>query len=708
ASSLLCHALLTSVGAAQQATDHWAYRAPAAVAVPAVDDGWIENEVDAFVLARMQRAGKAPAPMADGRTLARRLSFDLCGLPPEPGVVDELIAAPAEERTGATYDRLVDRLLASPHFAERLATYWLDLVRFADTTGVHADNPWDIYPYRDWVIRAFDTNMPFDRFTREQLAGDLLPDATTSQHVAAAYNRLNLVTREGGSQPKEFLVRYTADRVRNVATVWLAATMGCCECHDHKFDPLPTRDFYRLGAFFADIEQVGVYREGAKKDRYFDPYLEVPTAAQQEQLAALDARIGAVQRGLEAETDELAAAQRDWERELLADPPVAPTWSTWHAAGPFKGRTLAAVHAREFGPEHGVDLLASTDGAPRWVEHPDWVDGKAHQLAGDNSAYYLLRSGDLARAQHLTLWFGSDDAIRVWIDGELRLDRLVQRGVAPDQERVDVDLAAGRHELLVKISNGAGGFGFFFRGEYERIPDDVLAAMRVPAAARDVAAAARVTDWFRSVTPLLAGARSSLAALQAERDALVDAMPVCLATVATEPMTIRVLRRGDWMDDNGEVVQPGVPAAFGSLQDRGRRPTRLDLADWLVDADNPLVARVFVNRLWMLFFGRGIAPSLDDFGSQGQPPTHPELLDWLARRFVASGWDVKAMVRLLVTSATYRQSSMCDAATARTDPYNEWFSRQARHRHDAEVVRDNALAVSGLLVRDVGGRSVRP
>ena len=293
-------------GVSAQAPSGWADGAVGDTTAPDVrESSWPRRDIDRFVLRQLEDAGERPSATADRRTLARRLAFDLTGLPPTRAQVQRLVADPSD----AAYEALVDELLASPHHAERMAMYWLDLVRFADTTGVHADNPWDIYPYRDWVIRAFADNMPFDQFTVEQLAGDLLPDATRSQKVAAAYNRLNLITREGGSQPKEFLARYMADRVRNVSTVWMAATVGCAECHDHKFDPIPTRDFYRLGAFFADIQQVGVYSQGAAKGRFFGPYLEVPTAAQEEELAALDAEIAAVDAVLDAETPALHAAQ---------------------------------------------------------------------------------------------------------------------------------------------------------------------------------------------------------------------------------------------------------------------------------------------------------------------------------------------------------------------------------------------------------------
>lgn len=701
--------IVTAAGVSAQQASGWAERSPRASEPPVVRDAaWPQGPIDAFVLHGIEQAGERPSPAADARTLVRRLAFDLTGLAPSRELVARFVRQSSGDSSDQAYERLVDELLASPHYAERMAMYWLDLVRFADTTGVHADNPWDIYPYRDWVIRAFADNMPFDQFTVEQLAGDLLPEPTRSQKIAAAYNRLNLITREGGSQPKEFIARYMADRVRNVSTVWLAATVGCAECHDHKFDPIPTKDFYRLGAFFADIQQVGVYSQGAAMGRYFGPYIEVPSEQQEAELAALDQKLAAVAGELASDTDALQQAQAKWEQQMRAEPPAPPAFGNWHASGPYKGGGFAKVHKTEFGPERGVDVTEQVDGEPRWTEHPEWGDAKVHKLVGDHSAYYLYRTIDVTRAQRVTLRFGSDDSIRVWLDGELLLDKPVTRGVAPDQERLDVDLAEGQRELLVKISNGTGGFGFYFRSEFVQLPKDVLQHLRVPLAERTDAARARVAAYHRGVTPLLADARAQKAALAKRRKGMVAQFPVCMATVATKPATTRVLRRGDWMDDGGQVVEPGVPGAFGSLPKLDRRATRLDLANWLVQADNPRVARVFANRLWMRFFGRGIARSLDDFGSQGVAPTHPELLDWLARRFVTSGWNVRALVRDMVTSATYRQSSACGPARHNVDPYNARFSRQARYRHDAEVVRDSALAVSGLLVRDLYGRSAKP
>ncbi len=547
---------------------HWAYLPPQHPAAPAVENAHsARNPVDAFLLAGVQGAGLHPAPQADRVTLIRRLSFDLVGLPPAPADVDAFVQDPRPD----AYERLVDRLLASPHYGERMAEYWLDLVRYADSIGYHSDNPMPVAPYRDYVIRAFNANMPFDRFTVEQLAGDLLPGATREQRVASAYNRLLQTTEEGGAQPKEYEAKYAADRVRNVSTVWLGTTMGCCQCHDHKFDPFTTRDFYRLAAFFADIREAAVGRR--------EPGMPVPDAYQEAELGRLEARIAALNQELATATPALARAQAAWEARLGA---------ATAAALLLPGRLTAAV------------LL----GAPA-------------------------------------------------------------------------------------------------------LPPEVRAALAVPAGRRSRRQREALAAHYRRIAPLLAPVRAELARQEKRKAALLEAVPKTLVAMAGPPRVVRILPRGNWMDESGEVVQPAIPATFGALRVRGRA-TRLDLARWLVAPDNPLTARVFVNRVWKLFFGQGLCKTLEDLGSQGDWPANPELLDWLAVEFRAGGWDVKRLVRRLVTSDAYRRSSRGDAELLARDPDNRLFARQARFRLDAEIVRDNALAVSGLLVERIGGPSVKP
>jgi len=495
------------IAAGAEYEGHWAYRP---LVRPDVPSGTAAggHPVDAFVDAALAARGIAPAPEADRITLMRRLAFDLTGLPPEPAEIDAFV----NDARPDAYGLLVDRLLASPHHAERLAAWWLDLVRYADSVGYHGDQEVTMWPYRDWVIDAFAANLPFDRFTREQLAGDLLPEAGRPQRVAATYNRLNMMSAEGGGQDKEYHAKYASDRVRATSGAWLGSTLGCAECHDHKYDPFTTRDFYAFASFFADVAERGIY--------------------------------------------------------------------------------------------HG---------------------------ANGNG---------------------------VW--GEMQ--RAPTREQEAEQRRLEAALAA-----LVPPADEAG------EEEKKRV-----------AAARDAA--------------------------KQQLDAAIAKQPLMPATVSKPPRTVRTLPRGNWMDDSGEVVLPAapafLPAAPGGVGETRR--TRLDLAAWMTAADNPLVPRVLANRLWALGFGEGLSRRLDDHGSQGEPPSHPELLDWLACELRDEGWDIRRVLRTIVTSRTYRRTSTPAEGHREADPENRLLARQNRHRLDAENVRDVALAASGLLDRTVGGPSVKP
>ena len=518
-------------GAEYQA--HWAY---APVQRPA------GNSIDGLVQARLKQIGLSPSPEADAHTLIRRLSLDLTGLPPKP------------DETHGTYDERVDRLLASPAYGERMAVFWLDLVRYADSIGFHSDNPRNVTPYRDYVIRAFNDNKRFDAFTIEQLAGDLLPNATLWQRVASGYNRLTETTEEGGAQAKDYEARSVTDRVRSVGTTWLAQTTGCCQCHDHKFDPITTRDFYRLGAFFADIREAAI---GRREDGML-----IGTDEQLAKLKALSDHAAAEQAKFETHSPELDAAQAAWETGALA--------------------------------------------------------------------------------------------------------------------------------------------------AEKTVPPEILALLKIETTQRNDDQRAKLWKHFRGIAPELAPLRAELAEAQKQRDAFDKTIARCLISESATPRVVRVLPRGNWLDESGEVVEPGVPAFLPQPKIEGRKLTRLDLAQWIVSPENPLTARVFVNRLWKLFFGTGLSKVLDDVGAQGEPPVNPELLDWLASEFIASGWDVKQVVRLIVTSSTYRQTSMPTKELRERDPFNREIACQSRFRLDAEFVRDNALAISGLLVPRVGGPSVNP
>jgi Protein of unknown function (DUF1553)/Protein of unknown function (DUF1549)/Planctomycete cytochrome C len=473
---------------------HWAYIPPARPAAPGGPVGHDDQgAIDRFIRARLVAERLAPSPSADRPTLIRRLSFDLTGLPPTPQEVDAF----ATDTSPLAYERLVDRLLASPRFGERMAIFWLDLVRYADTTGYHGDNHVDLYLFRDYVIRSFNENLPFDRFTIEQVAGDLLAAPTAQARVASGYNRLLQTTQEGGAQAKEYMAKYSADRVRNLSTVWLGSTLGCAECHDHKYDPFTTRDFYSLAAFFADVKETAVG---------------------------------------------------------VQEPTLFPS-------------------------QHQARKL--------------------EQLNNDRSP---------------------------------------------------------------------------------------LAAIAKPSVVE----------------------RSKLAELDRQIAALKKEIPSSLVSTSVAPRMMRVLPRGNWQSESGAVVTAGVPGSLPRLETAGPHATRSDLARWLVSDRNPLPARVMVNRLWKLAFGRGLVATLDDFGSQGAWPTHPELLDWLACEFKDDGWNVKKMIKRIVMSQTYRQSSNTSEETRQRDPDNRWLARQSRFRLDAEVVRDNALAIAGTLTAKLGGPSVKP
>ena len=674
---------------------HWAYETLVRPTPPTPSTGADLDPIDRFVSARLAVEGLTPSPPADRVTLIRRLSYDLLGLPPS---VDEVDAFVDDTRPEA-YDDLVDRLLASPHYGERMGIFWLDLVRFADTRGIHSDNGRNVTPYRDWVIDRFNANMPFDEFTIQQLAGDLLPDATRSQRVATCYNKLNLTTEEGGSQPKEFEIRAYADRVRNMSSVWLGSTLECAECHDHKFDPFTAEDFYRTATFFADIQ------ERAITDR--DQGIPIPTEDQKARVSALERDIKRLQTTLDTSSPQLAAAQREWEKTAAISP--RPDLKPWHSIGPFTAGDAKAAFKTAFAPESGIDYGSKyQDGRLEWRVRSDWVDGKVHTWNGANAATYLHRKIEVEAARTIDLALGSDDGIKVWVNGTPVLAKEVYRAAAANQEKITVPLQSGHNSLLIKISNGGGPSGFYFRMDGSKLYEDIQPILRMARGARTAEQQVRVDRWYRSIAPVLDPVRKRLAKTTMERDALVKSSPRCLVTKSGTPREVRLRPRGNWMDDSGPVMQPGVPAFLGGLETNGARPTRLDLARWLVSRKNPLTARALVNRLWRLFFGEGLSRNVDDIGAQGEWPDHPELLDWLAVELMESGWNIKHIVGTIVRCRTYRQTSTEPTALREFDPGNRLLARQARFRLGAELVRDNALAISGLLVRDIGGPSVKP
>ena len=718
---------------------HWAYIRPTRPPLPAVERaGWPKNPVDVFILAAIEKQGLAPSPEAGPRELLRRLSFDLTGLPPTP---DEVRAFLADTAPGA-YERQVDRLLASPRFGERMAVHWLDLVRYADSAGYHSDNSRTVWRYRDYVIGAFNRNVPFDQFTAVQLAGDLLPDPSIEQRIASGYNRLLQTTEEGGAQPKEYAAIYLADRVRNASTVWMAATLGCAQCHDHKFDPYLAKDFYSFEAFFADVKEKPV---GRREPDYLPDESRRPT------VEAADAEIDRLRKELQKTTPELAAAQERWERSLagtrvngwtVLEPVEASSANGTRvliqgndfsiiattAAGPkpprdtytvtfktaLKGMTAFRLEARTFDelpkggpgrdPDGGfvVSELVIQDAAGRKI--PLRNATASTPVAGPG------RSTPGAAIDGHTSGGGWS---LLAADGEEH--RLVVEAAQPVGGGDETAITAVVHQ-------NAGGLRTLGRfrlaattdpGPVLTRPGPEITKELVETAAKDRSSRTKeqqeaLTKFYRRVAPDLAPVRAALRAAELRKADLVKDVPQSLVTTRQEPETVRILPRGNWQDESGEVVEPAVPHFLPALDTGGRRATRLDLARWLTSPQNPLTARVFVNRQWKLFFGQGLSRTLEDLGSQGEWPTHPELLDWLAVEFVESGWDVKRLVRTLVTSATYRQTSQASTELVERDPYNRLYARQGRFRLDAEMVRDNALAISGLLSSRMGGPSVHP
>jgi len=695
---------------------HWAYvpmRRPA-------DHESLTALVDSIVKARLAEEGVEPASTADRVTLIRRLSFDLTGLPPTVEEVDRFVQDSSED----AYAKLVDRLLASERYGERMAVYWLDLVRYADTVGYHGDQEVSQSPYRDYVIDAFNDNMPYDQFVREQLAGDLLPDATLRQQVASGYNRLNQTTEEGGAQAKEYLSIYFADRVRNVSQVFMGATVACAQCHDHKYDPYTAKDFYALGAFFADLDEVGVY-----SNRGRPPMIHVPDEQTQEKLDALHQQIAEMESQVEPLREELLARQHEWEataREEITE--LREEESVWVDDGPGVAGTIddawKYVTAEE-GPVYSGETSRRQQ-SDDLVQHL-FLNAEAFFTVTADSRFFAwvhLDPENPPAAIMLQLNDGKWNHRKVWGSDDIRFGRKSEShsgyrraGDLPETGQwVRLEVAAAE----VGLADGAeikgmaftqfGGLAHWDKAGAivtEGMPEEVVNAIQIAKEDRTEQQTAAVTDYYLATAEAMVELQDQIAAFKAERKDTYEASPMTVVSKSVEPRTIRVLPRGNWMDDSGAVVEPAIPEFLGSLETEGRA-TRLDLAEWLCDEDNPLTARTMVNRLWSLLFGRGISATVDDLGGQGTYPSYPDLLDALAIEFVESGWDIKHLVRAIVMSETYRRSSKPDPELRARDPYNDLFARQGRFGVDAEMVRDAALATSGLLVEKVGGPSVRP
>ncbi len=876
---------------------HWAYIKPERPPLPTVrQKAWVRNAIDYFILARLEAEGLKPSSEAGKAKLIRRLTLDLTGLPPTLKEVDDFLA----DKRPEAYEKLVERLLNTPQYGERMAQFWLDLARFADTNGYHIDNHRDIWKWRDWVINAFNHNLPFDQFTLEQLAGDLLPNPTLEQKIATGFNRNEMVNFEGGADENEYLTKYIVGRIDTTSKVWLGTTFACAECHDHKYDPISQKDFYQFYAFFNHIAEKGL--DGNVESPA--PRLSLATPEQTAQVEKQTKEIGAVEAGLksllEAPNAEQNKAQAEWVQQLRKN--VATNWAVptplsfastagatlihlpddsilasganadqdtyeivlktalneitglrlealthaslptngpgrgekgnfvltkieaeaksadpekqpkdlpppllgnWYAIGPFKAASTKESFEKAFPPEQEITLSKEyTDDKLRWTEQTNWQDGVIHELKGTRSANYVYRTITAKEPVALLVSLGSGDGLQVWLNGKKLLAHEVTRQTAPDQEKLRLKLEKGENKLLMKINNRDGEFGFYFRAlegpviEYPvalgaaaadfnqndfnvggALDDDAGSGWAVGEKGVDrqafflarqpfgfaegteikvrlkfeskskqhalgrfrlgVTTADGLTEFFgfpdnvrsslvaaddqltaeqklelqkyyrRKFVPEVATLEQVLNGHREEKKKVENAIVKTMVMAEQEkPRDTYILVRGDFRN-KGEQVAPGVPRSI-LPRPEGAVSNRLALAQWLVDPDNPLVARVTVNRYWQQYFGSGLVKTSDDFGSQGEWPSHPELLDWLATEFIRTRWDIRAMQKLIVMSATYRQDATVDKAVYDRDPDNRLLARGPRQRLEAEAIRDNALAVSGLLNQRIGGPSVLP
>jgi hypothetical protein len=698
---------------------HWAFERP----ISHAGDG-----IDHFVRSALPSNHLEPSQEANRPTLIRRVSLALTGLPPALAEVDAYLA----DQQPNAYERMVDRYLASQHFGEEMARHWLDVARYGDTHGMHLDNERQTFAFRDWVVESFNRNLPFDQFTIEQLAGDLLPEPTQSQLVATGFNRSNVTTGEGGSIAKEWIFRYAVERASTTAQAWLGLTAECAVCHDHKYDPITTKDFYSLYAFFysnADPAMDG-------NSLLTKPVVKVKSPGYDAKMAAFAERESAVKK----EIEDLAAAVL-YEDPAEQDPKllVTETEHVWFEdAFPQGAKVGTSVTRQEF-----VSKPVASGTKSVKVKGPAmaqiYYEAGAEELAVPVGGKFFLHVYNDPKdpAEEVMLQFNTG----VWAHRAIWGKDIIQWGKAGTSERfLAGDLpAAGQWVKLefdaasVGLSAGAqvkgfaftvyGGTAYFDKmgviGRTDPSADHSQSFMAwknaLPKRERDVLPKEYAGLLRHYLAKVYAGTRETFAPLDAklatvneERKALDNATPSSfIFRDLPKPRDAFVMTRGEY-DSPGELVVPNTPAVLPPLKKAGERGNRLDLARWIVSPENPLTARVAVNRFWQQVFGVGLVESSHDFGTQGSMPTHPDLLDWLAVTFVESGWDMKGLMRLLVTSDTFRQQSAAPSESWSADPGNRWLSRGPRFRLDAEQIRDQALFVSGLIKLQMGGKGVNP
>ncbi len=748
---------------------HWSFIPPVKAEMPDVGRlEWVRNAIDQLVLARLEQEGLEPSRPAERRTLIRRVSLDLTGLPPTPAESEAFL----NDRGPDAFEKVVDRLLQSPRFAEHLASTWLDAARYADTNGYQTDGTRSMWRWRDWVLDAFNKNMPFDQFTIEQLAGDLLPDATRDQIIASGFNRNHRTTAEGGSVNEEFRVEYVVDRAVTTSTVWLGLTVGCARCHDHKFDPVTQKEFYQLFAYFNNVDEKGMVWNFGNED----PLIKAPLPEQELKLATLDARLAAATKNLDAMNGSIETEQERWETALKTGP--ADDWApTRGLAGYFALDGEFALDSFTGGSIDGetdpdavetvlgegrLGLAADFDGTSyvdaglignysylepmsvsAWIYPTMNKDGAIVSSMTENpigSGWGLfLRGGKLwwhmsqrwtdlsmrlqtkndvalNRWQHVTLSYDGkrkSKGVRVYIDG-------VEQ--EPDIIFDNLDWPS-RSNAPLKIGGG-GGLDNRFVGRIDEVRvygrelsavearslsvvEDLGGLARIEPGKRSAAQAEKLHAAFleQAASGAIVRARDTWFEARKVRDEYFESIPTVMVMKEGPTRPAYILDRGLY-DARGEQVAAGIPAVLAP--EAGSPRNRLELARWLVDRSNPLTARVTVNRFWQMIFGVGLVKTVGDFGSQGEAPSNQDLLDWLAVEFMNSGWDIKALFKTMVMSNTYRQSSRVTPEMIERDPENRLLARGPRYRLAAGTIRDQALAVSGALVEKIGGPSVKP
>lgn len=732
---------------------HWSFIAPERPPVPAVSDpSWVQNPIDAFTLARMTDAGLAPNPPADAARQLRRATLDLTGLPPSLSELDTFAA----DHSGDAYERAVERLLASPRYGEHQARYWLDAARYGDTHGLHLDNQRSMFPYREWVVRAFNANKPFDEFTREQIAGDLLPNASTEQLIATGFNRCNVSTSEGGAIDEEFRVRYAIDRTETIGTVFLGLTVGCCVCHDHKYDPIKQKEFYGLFAYYNSTADAAMDGNAILPP----PSVKVPTAAQQRRKTELETAIAGEETSWkefvaaigyeEPAGAEAAPLPPEHEEYVWVDdalPPNAKPEATgddngsgWRWVGPpdhpvYSGTLSTIRQSRgERVAQHfftGADPLTINDGdvffayvylepasLPKqimlqfndgsWEHRAYWGEGGKIPFGADGTPS-KLRLGDLPMSGGWVRLEVPAASVGLSPGSKVNGMAFTQAGGTVRWDKAGVVTA---NAARLASATALAAWEAAIASALDKVPESIRTILAVAEKDRTSEQRDAVLGYFQAgvqpkIADRLATRQTSLTGLRGELTKLEAEIPSTLVMQeAGQAREAFVLVRGQY-DQHGDPVKPGVPAVLPQLPE-GAPSNRMALANWLVDPRHPLTARVTVNRMWQHYFGTGLVKTAEDFGSQGEWPSHPDLLDWLAVELIDSGWDVKHIHRLIVTSNTYRQSSAATPEKLAADPENRLLSRGPRHRLDAEVLRDSALAASGLLVERIGGESVKP